>query len=73
MSKKVLIVGFDPHKIAFGPERGLTSEGVAATGQATTDKLSGLWLERKRSCQLAWCTVRRCRMGEVRFQSPRIT
>ena len=52
MSKKVLIVGFDPHKIAFGPERGLTSEGVAATGQATTDKLSGLWLERKRSCQL---------------------
>lgn len=36
---KVLIVGFDPHKIAFGPERGLTSEGVAATGQATTDKL----------------------------------
>ena len=42
MSKKILIVGLDPHKIAFGPERGLTSEGVAATGQATTDKLLAL-------------------------------
>ncbi|SFP44313.1 hypothetical protein SAMN03159463_04209 [Mesorhizobium sp. NFR06] len=42
MSKRILIVGFDPHKITFGPERGLTPEGVSATGQATADKLLAL-------------------------------
>lgn len=47
MSKKILIVGFDPRKISFGPERGLTTESVIATGQATTDKLLALGHEVK--------------------------
>ncbi|WP_214473188.1 hypothetical protein [Mesorhizobium sp. dw_380] len=39
---RILIVGLDPHKIEFGSERGLTAEGVSATGQATNDRLEEL-------------------------------
>ncbi|MBY5454390.1 MULTISPECIES: hypothetical protein [Rhizobium] len=39
---RILIVGLDPHKIEFGSERGLSAEGVSATGRATNDKLEGL-------------------------------
>jgi len=43
MSKKrILIVGFDPNRIQFGSERGLTSESVNAAGTATNDGLAAL-------------------------------
>jgi hypothetical protein len=43
MSKKrILIVGFDPNRIQFGSERGLTSDSVNAAGKATNDRLTAL-------------------------------
>jgi len=42
LRKRILIVGFDPHRIQFGNERGLTSDSVSATGKAVNDRLSAL-------------------------------
>lgn len=40
--KRILIVGLDPKRIDFGPERGLTPESVSAVGDAVNDRLIAL-------------------------------